>query len=205
MTPGEFLEKLSVFGDLPEAGAFMDAYLDNLEKFSSEVLAAAVSTILASRKIRKFPLPAECIEACQEVENRLELKKTAGKLRQGSASKRIPLDGKEWSKERIEMANRMMRSEVGRLAAQEGWIVALHDFCREQKRLPTKFEALDIREAALARRAQNREMAAAMTNPPKFLKAIEKAMESKRKRLSEIARQGEESVSGQEYGAAAEA
>ena len=193
MTPGEFVVKMSVFGDVPSTGPFMDGYVDNLARYSSEVLQEAANLLLATRKERRFPLPAECIEACQEIENRLELKKTAEKLRERNVPKRLPLDGKEWTKERVEMANRLMRSEVGRLAAQEGWIVALHDFCREQKRLPTKFEALDIREAALARRAQNKEVAAAMTNPPKFLKAIEKAMENKRKRLSEIACQVKES------------
>ena len=41
-----------------------------------------------------------------------------------------------WSKPRIEKADELINSDIGRRAANEGWIIALHDYCRERCDIP---------------------------------------------------------------------
>jgi hypothetical protein len=95
--------------------------------------------------------------------------------------------GDPWSPARVAQADRLIQSLPGMQAAREGWIVALHDFCRENARLPNRFESEKIKHEALARRAQREGWTQAGQAVPRIIAAVARAMESKHERLSKLA------------------
>jgi hypothetical protein len=96
------------------------------------------------------------------------------------------MGGDPWSSERIEEADRLIQSDLGRQAAQEGWIVALHDYCRENRELPGIDRAAKLRKAAFERIAQREEWALA-GRFPKIIEPVARAMAAKQARLTRIA------------------
>lgn len=94
--------------------------------------------------------------------------------------------GDPWSADRVAEADELIRSDIGRQAAHEGWIVALHDYCRENRELPGIDRAGRLRKAAL-RRAAQREEWASLGVSPKILAPVARAMDAKRARLTRIA------------------
>jgi hypothetical protein len=46
------------------------------------------------------------------------------------------------------IADKLIVSDLGRLAADEGWVLALHDFCRHNHRLPNQTEQHRCKRAA---------------------------------------------------------
>ena len=125
-------------------GAWIASMNRALGGFSSDTIAAAASQIVSSRKPKRdgrfFPVPAECVEICTEIERFAKMAAT-------------PLlaapDKNEWSDERLALAFDLVKGELGMRAAREGWIAALYRFCRKQMRLPNGPE-IDrcVREAA---------------------------------------------------------
>lgn len=79
---------------------------------------------------KPWPAPAEIIEACNDARAVI-----VGKTPQTDDEKRI-----EWSKEAVAKAWDLMRSDIGRKAADDGWSSALWDFCRKNRRLPDEGE-----------------------------------------------------------------
>jgi hypothetical protein len=188
MTPQEFFDLMLIFGmpDFSEQGEIepiTDAYLKPLGNYSSDTLRRAADDLLATRKIRKFPLPAECMQACRDAQEELAIE--AKRENDGKRRETIPSD--PWSPERVKRADAMMDSSVGREAANEGWIISLHDFCREQGRLPNGFETVKVRIAALARKAERERRERLFGGNPKLIQSVARAMETKASRLSAIA------------------
>lgn len=111
--------------------------------FSDEVLADAAERIVSSRHPKKdgrfFPTPAECSSACVE----------ASKL---IAASETPLlakpKGDDWSDDRLALAFDLVRGEMGKRAAREGWAARLYNFCRINMRLPNAQEAFKCQEEA---------------------------------------------------------
>jgi hypothetical protein len=81
----------------------------------------------------------------------------------------------------------MMNSDIGRLAAEEGWIVHLHDWCRENARLPNRFEGEKVRATGLGIRAEREHMARGAGASHPIVKSGSRALEAKRSRLVQIA------------------
>lgn len=124
---------LIVFGK-PET-ADVKAYLEEVAKaltgYSDSVQDEACTEIMKFHKSRVFPTPAQCRKACEEVcEQR------------GQAAQRAPLPvfHPAWSKQVIAKADNLIRCDLGSRAANEGWILSLHDFCRNKQRLPVNHE-----------------------------------------------------------------
>jgi hypothetical protein len=97
-----------------------------IAKYSAEQLDGAVDHLAATHKFRTWPLPAEILVACE--------RSAAALHRPTSAPARgLP---PEWSPEAVTKADQLVAGDLGRQAAQEGWILALHDHCRRYGRLP---------------------------------------------------------------------
>ena len=186
MTPQEFFDAMRFFGEpaIPEntdPSAILGAYLRGLGRYSAEIRQRAADQIMHTRNYRNFPLLAECMDACRDAQDALAAEAKRGKL----ASKAQRPD--PWSDKRLKQADGMIAGDLGRLAAQEGWIIELHDFCREEERLPTKIEAEKIHKAFLRRKAERERRARLFGGNPKIIRTMARAMEAKTVKLSKIA------------------
>jgi len=117
----------------------MDAVLAGYEP---SVLATACFRIMRSRKDTRFPVPAEITAVCDEVladRSREKLIPNAAEARDKAPA---------WTEERRRLADELVMCEMGRRAAREDWIGALHDFARREMRLPAPHEIAGVRRAA---------------------------------------------------------
>lgn len=174
-----------IFGD-PEVpkgttvDAFYEALLHDLTTYSNECLKLASDNIRTNRKWRSFPTIAECVEACKEANDQL----LAKHIRNAPPPEVYP----EWTKTRIEAANRMICGSVARTmamhAAEHGWILRLHDFCREKNRLPQRHEADRLR-----RRFIEDEKRLEETGVPPALRSLREAMLKRRAELAAMVKE----------------
>lgn len=128
--------------DTPEAEkAWLRSMALNLKSFSAAVLKEAAEEIIRTRKHRNFPLPAECREVCIAIDKR----ERASEL---PMEKQIPERHAEWTKWRIDNADRLIQTSLGREAARSNWILQLHDFIRIHQRMPAGHEIARLKQAA---------------------------------------------------------
>jgi hypothetical protein len=189
VTPDDFLDAMEFFGEprMVESTAMtvvMAAYHAEIAPYGPDVLKLAAETMIRVRKHRNFPLPEECRRACVDAQNELAAKRLASAPRKELAD--------PWSPARIHLADSLMRSEQGALAAHEGWIITLHDWVRKHGRLPGDFERDRVRRAGLAFEARCRARSVEMEKPQnigalRIMAPITRAFEAKRKRLTAIA------------------
>ena len=131
--------------------AFFAEYKRLAYGFPIETVTAAVNLILKAHVWQTWPKPAEWDRACREA-----------KATVAAAVVRLPDPDPypEWSPARQRQAGVLIRGELGRRAAAEGWISGLWDFCRINQRLPRDLEIARLRETTRAteeefRRARN--------------------------------------------------
>lgn len=114
-----------------------------LRGFGAAVLEKAATTMIRTRKDRRTPLVAECVQACVEARRWLDIEKGASEL---------PIDEKqttgEWTADRFKLANDLIRTPLGREAAKGGWIGALHGFARRNARAPVGPEIQACKQSA---------------------------------------------------------
>lgn len=119
-----------------------------IRRVDAETLAVAAEIILETRDPSKdgrmFPAPKECLAACEKARERIRLKRAPPLLSHGRA------DTSQFATWRIELADELIRGSMGQRAAQEGWGLALRDFCRREGRLPNEGEARECRQSARA-------------------------------------------------------
>lgn len=144
----EFITSLALhFHIRHESPAHEEAWLKsmyvNLKSFSPYVLRQAAEEIIRTRKVRQFPLPAECREVCIEIDKKeraqqdLPVKETD--------THRFP----EWAPWRIRNADMMIATQaLAKEAAQSNWILQLHDFVRVNQRMPDQHEIRRLKEVA---------------------------------------------------------
>jgi hypothetical protein len=118
-------------GDAAE-DAWLQSMFRNLRNYKSSVLDRAAQRIIDTRGDRRFPLPAEIRKVCDEIE-KLDRIETAPKFDDAARAKKLQ-DGHDWQKK---LADELIMCSIGKRAAQENWILSLHDFCRLNSRLPT--------------------------------------------------------------------
>jgi len=105
----------------------------------------AMSLLVRTGKYHRFPLPSECRTACLNV---LAQRSEAARLKGAAATARKPDPAVEWSKEAIALADTLIRCPLGSQAANEGWVLGLHSFCRKHRRLPNDHEIGALRLSA---------------------------------------------------------
>lgn len=139
MDPVGFISKLlAVYGIKHESEArekeWTLAMVRELRGYASEVLEGAASRIIATRTDRRFPLPSECKQACDDVRKAMRADSMKSTLSMGSAVAHA--QNMDWTEERLKLATDLMHCEMGREAAKNGWIGILHSFARKNARLP---------------------------------------------------------------------
>lgn len=138
MSSEAFIQRMIVLYGPPETmddDAFLKEYTDILRPFDGEMLKAAGDHIRATHKRARWPNPAEVIEAldlAQQKRNEVNDRRIA--------AERAEHDGGSWSRHRMAVASKAMRSPLGIRAADEGWITQLWDFYRENLRYPSGYE-----------------------------------------------------------------
>jgi hypothetical protein len=175
------LARLGVIYGTPEShdpAAYLVEVGKMLAKYSDRTLDAAADLLLSRHRSMRFPTPAQCVGACEDV---LEIE--AGKQPTETAPKHP-----EWSAEAIAIADRLIVSDLGRQAADEGWITQLHDHCRNARRLPTARQIADMkREARLFEEAYSSCVAGKGGTFNDALKRLGDSFLAKRTRLAEKA------------------
>jgi hypothetical protein len=154
--------------------AFMRPYLDALGVYPKSVLEKAAAEFIRTRKINSFPLISECIEVCDRIRDRI-----------APAPRHKAERWPEWEQPAVTLGNKLMVSDIGRKACEEGWQVALWDFMREQGRVPTEAEATAIRSRSLANWVKTNE---ALKNPftGRIMGTLHKTIEKRKKLLKKI-------------------
>ena len=137
--------------DSPEQEAeWLGSIIESLKRFDDDVLDRACQEIIDTRGVKAgekwFPVPAEIRKVCAEIiseNNRHKLP-----LEEGS-------DGSKPSTYyRVRDADNWVHSELGRMAASEGWVGGLHMFIRQNGRMPDGHERKSFR--TLVRDAEGR-------------------------------------------------
>jgi hypothetical protein len=113
------------------------AYVDEMRKaiagWDQATLDKAADRLVKTAKF--FPRPAEVIEVCEAI-----------------AASRVVPDTRpqhgDWTSDALRTASGLIRSDMGREAAKDGWITQLHDFCRQKRRLPKGFEIAKLKTEA---------------------------------------------------------
>ena len=114
------------------------AEMDRLVKsYSGRELDAAADLVLRTHKRRGFPSVSDMLTACEDARDELAPRPVANKSTYVA-----------WSKERIAQADRLIRCAMGRKAASDGWIFALHSFARDAGRLPNQHKISGVMRTA---------------------------------------------------------
>jgi len=125
--------------DCANPEAYRDEVARMIRGFSTTEQDAAGDLLLKSHRGRTFPTPHEIVSACEEA------RKAATPL---GRTVTTPSQYRGWSSEDMAIADRLIVCDLGREAADNGWSLGLHDFCRYAHRLPNAHEqARIIREA----------------------------------------------------------
>jgi hypothetical protein len=128
---------------------FFRQYARILQQYTTAELEAARDRVLKSHQPgpgRRWPSLPDCVNACEDARAaavQLDRLKSSGSARVYSWLERERLrkeDEAAWSDEAKIIANQLVKSPMGRLAAEEGWILGLHDFCRRHRRLPDPYK-----------------------------------------------------------------
>ena len=106
-------------------------------------LQRAAQSIIATRTDRRFPLPAEIAKICAKILQ--EDKAREPRL----AVMSDPDDAADYDA-RCALADQLVAGEMGRRAANDGWILPLHEFAQLHRRLPRQPHEIErcIRNAA---------------------------------------------------------
>lgn len=98
-----------------------------MKPFEPWVIEAAATRMVHSRTKPGFPFPAEVAAVCREV---------LADDRRGKPELSKP----EPKANPYKLADDLIRGELGKRAAREGWALTLHDFIRENTRMPNEQE-----------------------------------------------------------------
>jgi hypothetical protein len=111
-----------------EAGLeWFKSWIFALDKYDAWVLEAAARRIVDERKDDYFPKPAEVHQVCRAILAQDRISKPELTVKAGPADP-------------FKFAYELMRGEMGKRAAREGWALTLRDFIVKEKRLPDSRE-----------------------------------------------------------------
>lgn len=143
------LEPLTAAYGLPAKPDYLEAFYRQwallLHKYNRAELETARERVLGTfRKVPFKPWPdlPDCVAACEDARaaavhrEQLNLSASSRVLSWVERERLRREDEAAWSDEAKMEANLLVQSSLGRLAAAQGWILGLHDFCRRHRRLP---------------------------------------------------------------------
>lgn len=131
---------------------FVAAYAKVLNEFDDDVLELACNNMLRRMKFKTMPMPADCIEACQQAETAIAL----AKARASRVRPKIP-EQFTWTAEDAAHADRLFASHWGERSLNDGVEVAMWDFLVRHKQWPNGMEYNKLKAASLARQADLKE------------------------------------------------
>jgi hypothetical protein len=184
----QFITDLAVhFGrkhETPEAEkAWLQSMFSTLRPYGQETLKYARERIINTRTERSFPLPAECKKVCDLIASREEIEHGVGRLDVG----KVP---PQFSDARIKLADDLVMTAMGKEAAKDGWILALHDFCRDNARLPGGNEIAKVKAVPKGFDAAYVDCASRTGALDKALLQLGDKMIARRKELTEMVLHG---------------
>lgn len=146
-----FIEPLVMAFALPsnadrDMAGWLSIYDEQLNGFTSSVLAESAKHIIATHKVRSFPLVSECIAACRAAQESAMLRARAD--RQTAVKRGIDPAFDDW---RRKSADKLFATELGRQALKEDWGWTLHDWLMSNQRQPDKHEIEQIRKNGMSR------------------------------------------------------
>lgn len=108
-----------------------------LRSYDASVLERAAQRIVETRTERRFPLVGEINKVLQSIayDDQLQQKMLGAK-----DATFQPEKVSKWSDSRQQWADSLVMGELGRQAAKEGWILALHNHVVETGKLPERGE-----------------------------------------------------------------
>jgi hypothetical protein len=173
--------------DSPEREkAWTLSMVSELRGYSASVLKAASAEIIRTRTDRRFPLPKECRDACENIKRAAELAKRAAAL-PITAAEQFDQRRAEYSQERERLADDMIKGPDGRQAAKEGWVGTLHTFILRNGRMPHGHEIATCKRQARECDEAYQECVRGGWPQAKSLEELGAAMLANRKRLTEMA------------------
>jgi hypothetical protein len=156
-----FVNRLwNVFGEpkTNDLESFIDEYVRALSRYGVDALNEGADELFANLKrefrVSHWPTIKECIDACNTASRAIHARNNpAPKLTRDYAAE----DKRSYDERR---AAEMIRGSVAERACRDGWIVGLHDFVRDNNRLPHG----DEERALISSAAFVRECAAGSVN-----------------------------------------
>lgn len=107
--------------DSNDPSAFMAEYARQLRNYTIAEISRATDHILRTRKYKTWPTIGECVEAADLAREQLRERHPA----------KPNVDESMWSEAARKWADEQLRNDDGRVAAEEGWLLGLHEyFCR---------------------------------------------------------------------------
>ena len=122
-----------------DAKAFITELVNLTQRYGEDVLNKAADLLIRSHsptQRKPWPAPGEICKACAD----------AAEMVLPSRKGEVPY--KDWTPQAIAKAYDLIRSPMGRTAGDEGWNLALWNFCRRKGRLPNASEILDCKKDA---------------------------------------------------------
>lgn len=123
--------------DTDNLEAYLNEFREVFEGYADAVMDKAVSRLRIERKFKTWPTIGEfkkCADAC---------------LGDVQRPTRVPWGhDPTWSKECVKQAYALIKSPMGVRAGEEGWILAMWHFCRENQRVPRGSEITDCKQSS---------------------------------------------------------
>ena len=136
---------MSKFADETNEEAWTASMVRFLSPYSPDVLGRAAEHIIKTRDPKRdgkwFPVPSEIIAACDLMRRAIQIEQTP-LLTHGQRDQNLDAG---W---RVDLANDLVKTPLGREAAKKGWIGALWAFCRRAARLPEARELPAVKAEA---------------------------------------------------------
>jgi len=130
--------RLKRFDDDEAEKRWVQSMIIELRGFSPEVLEQASANIRRTRKNEYFPMLSECLAACAEAKRFLDGKQPKLNL-DGSPKKRVTFE---------QLANDMLKTQMAKRAAQEGWILGFYRYIERNGRMPEEAIVPRLRQEA---------------------------------------------------------
>jgi hypothetical protein len=132
-----FVRLIRMFGAAPsnDPQAYIGELLKLTRGYGTAELDKAADLLIRSHNpthLKPWPTPADICTACADAREIIAPPNPVGQR------------DKTWTKDAIETADKLIASKLGQRAADEGWVLSLHDFCRKQRRLPDAGEVSNL-------------------------------------------------------------